>query len=255
MPGTRPFFAVCLLIAAVIVIVPLATIAPAARGAAMSPAAIRGFGVWREQGCAGCHTIYNQGGTYAPDLTHVYNQRGAAYLREFLENPGAFYPDAARIMPRLTLTVAETDDLIAWLAWVNASPPAAAVIPVIASAPLSLPLRGVPVVADAAPTSAAAETDPVSIGRALFSRAPANCATCHSLEPDVRIVGPSLAGIATRAGQRVAGQDAAAYLRNAILYPGDHLVDGYANVMAQNLGAVLRVDQVDALIAFLLTLN
>ena len=31
------------------------------------------------------------------------------------------------------------------------------------------------------------------------------CTTCHSLEPDVVIVGPSLAGVASRAGSRVSG--------------------------------------------------
>jgi len=252
MPGTRLFFTLCLLIAALIVVVPLMTSAPAAVSMPMPPAAVSGFGVWREQSCEGCHTIYSQGGPYALDLTHAYGQRGAAYLREFLENPSAFHPDAARIMPRFSLTIAETADLIAFLAWVNAHPQAGAVIPVVASAPLST----APVMAEnaAAPTPAA-ETDPVRVGQALFSRAPANCATCHSLEPDVQIVGPSLAGIASQAEGRVAGQDAAAYLRASILYPGEYLVEGYQNVMAQNLGAVLSVDQVNALIAFLLTLD
>ncbi|MBC7814273.1 MAG: c-type cytochrome, partial [Burkholderiales bacterium] len=45
-----------------------------------------GYGVWRDNGCIGCHTLYGQGGPYAPDLTHIYVQRGEGYLREFLVN-------------------------------------------------------------------------------------------------------------------------------------------------------------------------
>ena len=56
-------------------------------------------------------------------------------------------------------------------------------------------------------------------GEALFTAAvigannAPGCITCHSLEPDVVIVGPSQAGLGTRAGTRVPGQSAEEYIR------------------------------------------
>jgi mono/diheme cytochrome c family protein len=75
----------------------------------------QGYAVWQANGCSGCHTLYGLGGVYAPDLTHIYAQRGDTYLREFLANPNAFHPDQ-RIMPRFHLNRTETDALIAFLA-------------------------------------------------------------------------------------------------------------------------------------------
>ncbi|MFN8562463.1 MAG: hypothetical protein U0703_12790 [Anaerolineae bacterium] len=50
---------------------------------------------------ARCHTLNRLGGNYAPDLTRIYSARRRNYLRAFLVSPGAFHPDAIRIMPRL----------------------------------------------------------------------------------------------------------------------------------------------------------
>ncbi|GAB4534807.1 MAG: hypothetical protein Fur0018_24810 [Anaerolineales bacterium] len=84
----------------------------------------------------------------------------------------------------------------------------------------------------------------------------AGCRICHSLEADVRLVGPSLAGVATRAASRVPGMSAEEYLRQSILDPGAYVVEGYPDgQMVPNLGAVLSDAQVDDLIAFLMTLR
>ena len=98
-------------------------------------------------------------------------------------------------------------------------------------------------------------SDPVAAGHYWFSRPPANCATCHSLEPDVVIVGPSLAGVASRAGSRVAGLSAEQYLRTSILDPGAFVVPGFRDAMARNFGEVLNTDQINDIIAFLMTLE
>lgn len=99
-------------------------------------------------------------------------------------------------------------------------------------------------------------------GEALFfqatigtSNAP-GCVTCHSLEPDVVIVGPSQAGLATRAGTRVPGQSAEEYIRNSIVQPNAYLVEGFAEgVMYQNYATDLTAGQIDNLIAYTLTLK
>jgi mono/diheme cytochrome c family protein len=97
-------------------------------------------------------------------------------------------------------------------------------------------------------------------GEALFTQATINsapgCATCHSTEPGEVIVGPSLAGVASRAGERVEGQTAEQYLRNSILDPNAYVVDGFsAGTMYQDFASVLNDQQVDDLVAYLLTLK
>jgi mono/diheme cytochrome c family protein len=97
-------------------------------------------------------------------------------------------------------------------------------------------------------------------GEKLFASAvigtQAGCITCHSLTPDEVIVGPSMAGIASRAGSRVSGQSAEDYLRDSILNPDAYLVDTFpAGTMPQVWGDELSDEQVDQLIAYLMTLN
>ena len=82
------------------------------------------------------------------------------------------------------------------------------------------------------------------------------CVTCHSLEEGVVIVGPSHAGVATRAATYVEGQSAEDYLRASILNPDEHIVDGYtAGVMYQNYAEELKASEVNDLVAYLLTLK
>ncbi|RMF50249.1 MAG: hydrogenase iron-sulfur subunit [Anaerolineae bacterium] len=84
----------------------------------------------------------------------------------------------------------------------------------------------------------------------------AGCRICHSLEPGVRLVGPSLAGVATRAATRVPGMSAEEYLRQSILEPDAYVVEGYpAGQMVPHLGDILSKEQVDDLVAFLMTLK
>ncbi len=108
--------------------------------------------------------------------------------------------------------------------------------------------------------TAAAVGDPTA-GEALFKQATIGdaapgCITCHSLEAGQVVVGPSLAGVASRAGEQVAGQTAEEYLRNSILDPNAFIVKGYSvNGMYQDFGDVLTEQQVNDLVAYLLTLK
>lgn len=87
-------------------------------------------------------------------------------------------------------------------------------------------------------------------GQAVFN---ARCATCHALVPDTIIIGPSLYGIATRAETRVNGQSAEEYITMSVLRPGDYVVEGFNNVMITNLAKELTSEELNALVAFLLT--
>jgi mono/diheme cytochrome c family protein len=97
-------------------------------------------------------------------------------------------------------------------------------------------------------------------GEALFSSAiigtQAGCITCHSLTPDEVIVGPSMAGISSRAGSAVSGQSAEEYIRESILTPDAHLVEGFpAGTMPQVWGDELSDEQLNQIIAYLMTLE
>ena len=82
-----------------------------------------------------------------------------------------------------------------------------------------------------------------------------NCAGCHALEPDTIVIGPSLAGVATRAETRVQDYDARAYIETSILNPSAYIVDGFNDVMPKNFGKDLTSADFDAIVAFLLTLK
>lgn len=94
---------------------------------------------------------------------------------------------------------------------------------------------------------------PAGRGRRLFQ---ADCAACHALEAEVVIVGPSLAGVAERAGQRVSGLAAEDYLRASILRPDEYIVAGFqAGSMRQDFGTALTSEEVADLLAYLTTLK
>jgi len=95
--------------------------------------------------------------------------------------------------------------------------------------------------------------DPLAAkGKQIFNQ---NCATCHALSPDTIIVGPSLAGIASRAGSRLPDTDARQYLELSILKPDAYIVQGFSDTMPKDLGKKLTGEELDALVAFLLTLK
>lgn len=248
MSGTRLFFTICILVSAALVI----AVGTGAMGQphAMSPEAAQGWEVWRNTGCEGCHTIYGQGGAYAPDLTHIFELRGEAYLREFWANPGAFHP-GQRIMPAFGLTKSETDNLFAFLKWVGEQPPAENWPPRPILVNGGSPLSGASV--DTTGGSETLPDDPVARGKYWFSHPPAICSTCHSLDAGVVVVGPSLAGVATRAETRVQGMSAEQYLRDSIIKPDDFVVPGFPNAMQRNFGDTLTGDQINDIIAFLMT--
>ena len=80
------------------------------------------------------------------------------------------------------------------------------------------------------------------------------CMTCHTLDGSM-LVGPSFQGIAGRAGQRIPGVSAEDYLRQSIVDPAVHVVDGYTNLMPADYGATLSEQDIESLVAFLLELD
>lgn len=84
----------------------------------------------------------------------------------------------------------------------------------------------------------------------------AYCANCHSTIKDSVIVGPSLAGIATRGSTRTEGMDSQAYIRSSIMNPSAYTVEGFPEgAMPITLKDDLSNDELEAVIAYLLTLR
>lgn len=245
MNGGRIFFAICLVIA--VGLIGLVT-GSALHPQTMPPSAAAGLEIWRATGCEGCHTLYGIGGNYGPDLTHIVADRGETYLREFFVNPNAFHPDQ-RVMPRFNLTRDEVTNVIALLSHAGGESTDASVVLDWPPNPIHVSGAGGVNVAAPPSSSAGVPDDVVVIGKTLFGQ---SCASCHSLERDVKLIGPSLWGIADRGATRVAGQSAAQYIRESVLHPSDYLVEGFPDVMQKNLGEQLSADELDGLIAFLM---
>lgn len=84
----------------------------------ISEAVKRGHLIWDENNCMGCHTILGEGAYYAPELTKVYNRRGAPWMRIFLKDPQAMYP-GQRKMVQYNFTDAQIEDLVEYFKWIG----------------------------------------------------------------------------------------------------------------------------------------
>jgi len=112
----------------------------------------------------------------------------------------------------------------------------------------------VPIPEDLAPLMALAD-DPVARGKYAFQSN--ECNDCHKisgLSEDGDC--PPLDGIATRAAERLEGYTAEEYIRESILEPRALLVEVDKDIrMPPNFGEELSEEQIDDIVAFLLTLE
>ena len=79
------------------------------------------------------------------------------------------------------------------------------------------------------------------------------CRECHSFG-DASPFAPSVQVIKDNAGQRVEGMSAEEYLRESIVDPSAYVAEGeFDNLMPKVYGEILTEEEIDHLIAFLLT--
>lgn len=231
----------------------------------ITPAVAAGKDVWHAGNCINCHTLLGEGAYYAPDLTKIAQARGTPYLTAFLQDPSRFYSEEQhrRLMPDPNLTDKEIAQVIAFLDWVsrienNGWPPR----PILVSGGTFPGTEVTP------PVGTAPSDEPVVLGTQLFRQPPAACFACHSTSPGVNLAGPSLAGIGFRADTIVTqsdytgtATDAAGYIRESILSPSAHIIPGtiYSadgrSFMPDNFGETLTDEQVEHLVAYLITLR
>ena len=229
---------------------------------AITQEVIDGKHVWHRKNCINCHTLLGEGAYYAPDLTKIAQQRGDAYLRQFLRDPSRYYSEErhGRLMPNPNLSEEDITAVIAFLTWVsnidNQDWPPRPIL-VTAASPQGIVLG--------TPAPAAASPDPVALGDALFRRTPPACFSCHSLQEGIVLVGPSLAGIASRAATLVASPDYRGsaktpvdYIRESIVAPHAYVVPGPTySAGGQSImppyDTILKPDEIDQLVAYLAT--
>ena len=233
----------------------------------LTPQVIEGKHVWHRKNCINCHTLMGEGAYYAPDLTKITQQRGAAYLTAFLKDPSQFYSEEKnrRLMPNQNLTEQEIKDVISFLDWVSnidtaGWPPR----PIVVS---SGQLAGAYTGQNPTPNVAVSD-NPIAQGEAIFRNPAHACATCHSTQPGVVMAGPSLAGIGTRAAGHIGNadykgkaKDAAGYIHESIVEPSAHLVPGATfsaagtSFMPPGLDKGMTSEQLDQLVAYLSSLR
>jgi nitric oxide reductase subunit C len=231
----------------------------------LTPLVLEGKDVWHRESCVNCHTLMGEGAYYAPDLTRITALRGEAYLAQFLAEPTRFYSEEehGRIMTNPNLAPHEIEAVIAFLDWIDGIdnfewPPRPILVTGTAFAGLGGSVPG-----------AAASDDPVALGEFIFRSTPPACFSCHSTSPGVILAGPSVANMATRAGEVLedpAYEGSATtpeeFVRESILEPSAYLHPGSPtfsamgqSVMPGNYGETLSAEEVEYLVAYLMTLR
>ena len=228
----------------------------------ITPAVIAGKHVWHRKNCINCHTLLGEGAYFAPDLTKIAQHRGEAYLREFLRDPAKYYSEErhGRLMPNPNLSDEQITNVIAFLTWIsridNQNWPPRPIL-VTAASPQGILLGTV------APE--AASDNPVALGEALFKRTPPACFGCHALQEGVVLVGPSLAGLATRTESLLASgtykgsaKTLPEYIRESITNPHAHIVPGPTfsaggRSIMPPYDTILKPEEIEHLVAYLAT--
>ncbi|OEK00840.1 hypothetical protein BFP97_04645 [Roseivirga sp. 4D4] len=85
----------------------------------------------------------------------------------------------------------------------------------------------------------------LAYGKVLFGTR--GCASCHSIVPDEKSLGPNLFGIAYRQSE--------AYIKQSIVTPGAVIIKGFDNVVMPNFGDILDDQQVNALVDYISTIK
>ncbi len=72
---------------------------------------VAGKKLWERNNCMGCHTLFGEGGYYAPELTKVVARRGKPWIRIFMKDPQKMFP-GERKMVQYDFTDTEIEQLI-----------------------------------------------------------------------------------------------------------------------------------------------
>lgn len=108
------------------------------------------------------------------------------------------------------------------------------------------------------PPTPAGTLDPAQAperGRIVFNGA-GQCATCHSVDGSDRPTGPGMLGIASHVAERHPDRELIEFLHESIVHTDAVIAEGYApGVMPNNYEEILTAQQIDDLIAYLVSLE
>ena len=79
---------------------------------------IAGKTLWEENNCMGCHSLMGEGAYYAPELTKVYDRRGAPFMKAVLTSKAPWQP-RGRKMVAYGFSDQQAEDIIAFLKWIG----------------------------------------------------------------------------------------------------------------------------------------
>lgn len=224
------------------------------REAAIAAAAVEnGASLYRSH-CAGCHGVAGRG---IPGLAPALNHPDFFQRRlEEVDYPGTLrsYVEAAIAAGRPV-----NQGLYSALmpAWSQAYGGALRPDEIEDLASFILHWEAAPVAAP--PAGGVASSAAVQRGKAVYF-GPAGCLGCHGQPGSGGVSGPDMAGIAHRAARQLPGLTAEQALRQSILAPGAQIADGCRStvcpdLMPRDYGARLSQADLDALVAYLLTLE
>lgn len=99
------------------------------------------------------------------------------------------------------------------------------------------------------------ESTPEGRGQVVFFQA--GCVACHTITGiSSGTIGPNLDGVASRAETRVSGLTAEEYIHQSIVEPSAFVVPGFGDgIMPQNFAELLTEEQINDLVAFLLSID
>jgi len=117
---------------------------------------------------------------------------------------------------------------------------------------LAILLSGCAGTAESADRPTPTYTAEEQLGNQLFTT---HCSSCHSTIPESIVVGPSMAGVASRAGSRMEGVGAREYLKMSIEQPSAYVVEGFGDLMPGTVAESLSEEEKEAIIAYLMSLD
>ena len=227
--------------------------------------------------CITCHTLFGAGAYYAPTTKP---QLRAPLSSAFCKTLNVYNEEKhRRLMPDPDLNDGEIGDVIAFLDWVskvdNQGWPPRPILVSGTSIPgmdLTAKQRHQSAEGDIGKAPAARpvsqDDDPIARGQAYFSIVTPPCNACHSIAPGVNLVGPSLAGVATRAEQRLkssdykgTAKDVMGYIKESITSPNAYIMPepmysaNGVSFMPDTYKDALTPEQVDSIAAFLASLK
>jgi mono/diheme cytochrome c family protein len=127
---------------------------------------------------------------------------------------------------------------------------------IVTELPTLRPAATTPPPATPTPLPVSDATGDASAGELIFHEGrpgAAGCVHCHAADSDTFGLGPVMTGISKRAGSRIEGMSAEAYLYQSIVQPGEYVVPGFRPVMPANYSDNLTEQDIADIIAYLMT--